>query len=133
MHVNAMPTAGQETAPPVKDKKWAERQYDSAYEYYFRGDWLAAEDYIRRAVDFDVREPRYHLLAAQVYCARGWLSMALSELHSLKELDPHNPSGKSLEQLLKSKMAMKTQKNSGSNQQTAGWRSALERAVSWMH
>src|SRR5271154_340847 len=133
MQLNPMPTAGHETAPPVKDKKGAEKQYDSAYEYYFIGDWLAAEEYVRRAVQVDEQEPRYHLLAAQVYCARGWLSMAQSELHTLKELDPHNPSGKSLEQLLKSKMAVKTQKNSGNNQQTAGWRAALERAVSWMN
>ncbi len=131
MQANSLPNAVPAGAPlPVKDRKWAEREYDAAYECYFRGDWLTAEGHIRRALEVVENSPQYHLLAAQIYSARGWLSMALSELHSLKELDPHNPGAKSLELLLKSKLSEKSLKNSKSNKRITGWRAVISRWIS---
>jgi hypothetical protein len=86
------------------NEKWAEAQYDQAYDYYFKGDWLSAERHIRQAIEVCAFEPRYRLLCAQVFCARGWLSMALSELHTLKGIDPNNPGAHSLALLINAKM-----------------------------
>jgi hypothetical protein len=126
-----------------QNQKWAEAQYDLAYEYYFKGDWLSAEKHIRKAIEFNALEPRYRLLCAQVFCARGWLSMALSELNTLKGLDPNNPGAKSLAMLLKSKMedrnsssgnkAVKKPDNKKSDTNETGWKSVLTKATAWMH
>src|SRR5262245_42227253 len=88
----------------VRDSKWADRQYELAYDKYFEGDWLAAEQSLRDAIEVSPFDSRYRLLLAQVYCARGWLSMSFSELESLKNLDPGNNGAKSLELLLRNKM-----------------------------
>jgi hypothetical protein len=118
-----------------QNQKFAEAQYDLAYEFYFKGDWISAEKHIRKAIEVNALDARYRLLCAQIFCARGWLSMAVSELHILKGLDPNNPGAKSLAMLIKAKSE---DKRGSSPKKTAattdtGWKSVLSRATSWMN
>ena len=84
--------------------KWAEQQYDTAYEHYFTGNWAAAQSHAKAAVDACPFQPHYRLLLAQIYCARDRLNLAWSELLILKQQDPDNAGAKSLTILLKRKM-----------------------------
>lgn len=95
---------GRITEETIRDAKWADRQYELAYDKYFEGDWLGAESHLRDAIEISPFDSRYRLLLAQVYCARGWLSMSYAELEGLKNLDPDNSGAKSLDQLLRAKM-----------------------------
>jgi predicted Zn-dependent protease len=84
--------------------KWAEQEYDTAYENYFAGDWAAAEAHAKAAVDACPSQAHYRLLLAQSYCAMNRLNLAWSELLILKQQDPKNAGAKSLEHLLQRKM-----------------------------
>jgi hypothetical protein len=118
---------------PEKDEKWAETEYDLAYDYYFKGDWQHAERHIRDAIQVNAFEPKYRLLSAQIYCARGWLSMAFSELHILKMQDPENGGARSLELLLKAKLKDKSFEPRRRVEPTTGWRDAMQKAFAWLN
>jgi len=89
---------------PQDQDKVAENHYDEAYEFYFQGNWEAAEHHIREAVDIKPGEPRYRLLMAQTFCALDCLKEAAAELNILRNQDPGNAGAKSLELLLKAKL-----------------------------
>lgn len=125
-----------DASAPIKDEKWAEKEYDEAYDCYFSGEWQKAERHIREAIQVNAFEPKYRLLSAQIYCARGWLSMAFSELHILKTQDPENAGARSLELLLKAKLKDKCTAPKPSNKPTEqpnSWRQAVQRAFAWLH
>ncbi len=124
---------GRITEETIRDAKWADRQYELAYDYYFGGDWLSAEQLLREAIEVSPFDSRYRLLLAQVYCARGWLSMSFSELESLKNLEPDNSSAKSLEQHLKNKMRERNATPRKRNARARGWRSFLNFQLSWFN
>jgi predicted Zn-dependent protease len=84
--------------------KWAEQQYDMAYDHYFSGNWAEAQNHAKAAVEACPFQPTYRLLLAQIYCARDRLNLAWSELLILKQQDPENAGAKSLTILLKRKM-----------------------------
>ncbi len=92
------------TALSPANDKWAEQQYDTAYEHYFTGNWAAAQNHAKAAVEASPFQPHYRLLLAQIYCARDRLNLAWSELLILKQQDPDNAGAKSLTILLKRKM-----------------------------
>src|SRR4029453_5033296 len=85
----------------VANVKWAEQQYDIAYEHYFSGSWAAAQHHAKAAVEACPFQPTYRLLLAQIYCAQNRLNLAWSELLILKQQDPNNAGAKSLTILLK--------------------------------
>jgi tetratricopeptide (TPR) repeat protein len=124
---------GRITEETIRDAKWADRQYELAYDYYFGGDWLSAEQLLREAIEVSPFDSRYRLLLAQVYCARGWLSMSFSELESLKNLDPDNSGAKSLEQHLRNKMRERNAAPRKRSNRARGWRSFLNFQLSWFH
>lgn len=124
---------GRITEETIRDSKWADRQYELAYDYYFGGDWLSAEQLLREAIEVSPFDSRYRLLLAQVYCARGWLSMSFSELESLKNLEPDNSGAKSLEQHLKNKMRERNATPRKRNTRARGWRSFLNFQLSWFN
>lgn len=124
---------GRITEETIRDAKWADRQYELAYDYYFGGDWLSAEQLLREAIEVSPFDSRYRLLLAQVYCARGWLSMSFSELESLKNLEPDNSGAKSLEQHLKNKMRERNATPRKRNARARGWRSFLNFQLSWFN
>lgn len=117
----------------LRDSKWADRQYELAYDKYFAGDWLSSEQYLRDAIEVSPFDSRYRLLLAQVYCARGWLSMSFSELESLKNLDPDNNGAKSLEHLLRNKMKERDASPRKKVSQAPSWRSMLNFKVAWFN
>ncbi len=124
---------GDITEETVRDEKWADRQYELAYDCYFEGNWLGAEQHLRDAIEVSPFDSRYRLLLAQVYCARGWLTMSFSELESLKNLDPDNHGAKSLEQLLRSKMQNREPATRRRKSQSSGWMSRLQLSFAWFH
>lgn len=124
---------GRITDEIVRDTVWAERQYETAYDFYFAGDWLSAERNLRDAIEVSPFESRYRLLLAQVYCARGWLSMSYSELESLKNLDPDNNGARSLENLLKTKMRERQAIPRKRKTRKSGWRSMLALNFAWFN
>ena len=113
---------------PKKDERWAEQQYDMAYECYFDGNWHQAEKHLKEALAVSADDPRYRLLLAQVYSARGWLSMALSELTLLKRQDPKNAGAKSLEALLNTKIRDRDCELEKQASHSGIWRAFLQRA-----
>ena len=121
-----------ESSGASNDLAWAEHQYDAAYELYFSGDWRQAELLLKNAIVISPFEAKYHLLLAQVYSARGWLSMALSELHYVKRMDPDNKSAKSLEGLIKTR-SVRNANGSGDRLGRSGWFGGVfAQAFAWL-
>ena len=112
---------------PQDEEKLAEQQYDEAYDYYYQGNWEAAEYHVKEAVDLKPGDPRYRLLLAQTFCALECLSEAAAELRILRNQDPANAGAKSLEMLLKSKIHKRdeTLKREAESHSLAGFLKAL--------
>ena len=119
----------------IRDSKWADQQYELAYDKYFEGDWLAAEQSLRHAIEISPFESRYRLLLAQVYCARGWLSMSFSELEGLRNLDPDNHGAKSLETLLRNKMRERQSvpRKRRRKGRSSAWGTIFNFKLAWFH
>lgn len=134
MLLNHMPDAlGTDLPCSIDTDKWAEQQYDLAYEYYFQGDWQAAENCVVSALRANPLDSRFRLLLAQVYCARGWLDMSLSELKLLQSQDPNNPGGRSLAALLKTKMTQQQLSIARKPVASGPWKSVVKRALWWLN
>ncbi|GEM_PF-2891939 len=126
-------TLGRISQETIRDEKWAEQQYERAYDYYFAGDWLSAERCLRDAIEVSAFEGRYRLLLAQVYCARGWLNMSYSELECLRNIDPDNAGIHSLEQLLKAKLKQRGEVGRKKRSGHGVWNSVVQLSSALFH
>lgn len=103
---DADPTATQ-TAPtgPVADEniniKWANKHLERADDLLRKKRYQEAETAAKEAVRLVPTEAKYHNKLAEIYLARGWRTLAMTEVQSALRVDPRDPEARTLEAKIK--------------------------------
>jgi len=90
--------AGDETI----NVKWANKHLQRADELLKRRRYQEAETAMKEAVRLCPKEPRYHNKLAEIYHARGWNTLAMTEVQTSLRIDPRDAEARTLEARIKS-------------------------------
>jgi curved DNA-binding protein CbpA len=92
--------------------KWANKHLTRADELYRKKRYQEAETSMKEAIRLVPGDPKYRNKLAEIYLARGWKTLAMTEVQAALRIDARDPVAKSLE--AKVKAAIKTQGSSQS-------------------
>ncbi len=81
--------------------KWAEKHLVRAEELLKNGRIPDAETATKEALRLLPTDPRCHVMMAEVYLAKGWRTIALTEVQAALRVDPKNTEAKALEMKIK--------------------------------
>ena len=84
-----------------RQENWAAKHSDRAKECMDRKRYQEAETAIKEAIRLDPNKVKYHVQLAEIYVARGWKTLALTEVQTALRLDPQDGDAKQLELKLK--------------------------------
>lgn len=99
---------GNETEEENINIKWANKHLSRADDLYRRRNYKEAETALKEAIRLVPTDPRYHNKLAEVYLARGWKTLAMTEVQSALRNDPKNAEAKNLEAKVKALAREKT-------------------------
>ncbi|MBX9670607.1 MAG: DnaJ domain-containing protein [Candidatus Obscuribacterales bacterium] len=81
--------------------KWANKHLLRADELLKRRRFQEAETAMKEAIRLCPKEPRYHNKLAEIYFARGWNTLAMTEVQTSLRIDPRDPEARTLEVRIK--------------------------------
>ena len=82
-------------------EQWAAKHSQRAKEYSARKKYQEAETAIKEAIRLDAGRTEYRLQLAEIYLARGWKTLAMTEVQTALRLSPNDPDAKTMEMKLK--------------------------------
>jgi curved DNA-binding protein CbpA len=94
---------GQKSGAESKGE-WAARHYQRAEDYIKRKKYQEAETATKEAIRLDASKVKYRIQLAEIYLARGWKTLAMTEIQTALRLDPNDADAKACELRLKSAM-----------------------------
>lgn len=100
---------GNETEEENINIKWANKHLSRADDLFRRRNYKEAETALKEAIRLVPTDPRYHNKLAEVYLARGWKTLAMTEVQSALRNDPKNAEAKNLEAKVKALAREKAQ------------------------
>lgn len=77
--------------------KWANKHMSRAEDLYRRQKYQEAETAMKEAIRLVPQEPRYHNKLAEIYIARGWKTLAMTEVQASLRVNPKDNEAKVLE------------------------------------
>ncbi len=90
---------------PVADEniniKWANKHLERADDLLRKKRYQEAETAAKEAVRLVPTEAKYHNKLAEIYLARGWRTLAMTEVQSALRNDPRDPEARTLEAKIK--------------------------------
>jgi curved DNA-binding protein CbpA len=81
--------------------KWANKHLLRADELLKRRRYQEAETAMKEAIRLCPKEPRYHNKLAEIYHARGWNTLAMTEVQTALRIDPRDAEARTLEARIK--------------------------------
>lgn len=81
--------------------KWANKHLVRADELLKRRRYQEAETAMKEAIRLCPKEPRYHNKLAEIYHARGWNTLAMTEVQAALRIDPRDAEARTLEARIK--------------------------------
>lgn len=82
-------------------ESWAQKHSQRAKEAYERKRLQEAETAIKEAIRLDPNKAKYHVQLAEIYIAKGWKTLAATEIQTALRVDPQDSEAKTLELKLK--------------------------------
>lgn len=77
--------------------KWANKHLSRASDLFLRKRYQEAETAIKEAIRLVPQEPKYHNKLAEIYLARGWRTLAMTEVQAALRIEPRDAEAKNLE------------------------------------
>jgi len=77
--------------------KWANKHLSRAEDLFFKKRYQEAETAMKEAIRLVPSEPKYHNKLAEIYLARGWRTLAMTEVQAALRIDPRDGDAKGLE------------------------------------
>ncbi|MGD9684814.1 MAG: DnaJ domain-containing protein [Candidatus Obscuribacterales bacterium] len=93
--------------------KWANKHLERADDLLKRRRYQEAETAMKEAIRLVPNEPRYHNKLAEIYFARGWLTLAMTEVQTSLRIDSRDSTARNLEVQIKA--ATRSQESSRAN------------------
>jgi curved DNA-binding protein CbpA len=98
--------------------KWANKHLARADDLYRKKKYQEAETAMKEAIRLVPTDPKYRNKLAEIYFARGWKTLAMTEVQAALRIDPRDAEAKSLEG--KIKVAVKSQSQSQRQSKSKG-------------
>ncbi len=92
------------TAESNINVKWANKHLERADELLKIKQYQEAEIAMKEAIRLVPKDPKYHNKLAEVYQARGWYTLAMTEVQTALRMDPRDTQARNLEAGIKSKI-----------------------------
>jgi curved DNA-binding protein CbpA len=111
LHTDGLASTQPLSATPGDDSinvKWANKHLGRADELLKKKRYQEAETAMKEAIRLVPLEPRYHNRLAEIYLARGWKTLAMTEVQTALRLNASDPEARSLEVRLKAMMKDQT-------------------------
>ncbi|MBX9674152.1 MAG: DnaJ domain-containing protein [Candidatus Obscuribacterales bacterium] len=117
--------SGSEAVPIADDSinfKWANKHLGRADELLRKKRYQEAETAMKEAIRLVPTEARYHVKLAEIYLARGWKTLAMTEVQTALRLDASDADAKNLEVQIKALQKEQTasQKTLDNNKKKSG-------------
>jgi curved DNA-binding protein CbpA len=77
--------------------KWANKHLSRAEDLFFKKRYQEAETAMKEAIRLVPSEPKYHNKLAEIYLARGWRTLAMTEVQAALRIAPRDGDAKGLE------------------------------------
>ncbi len=77
--------------------KWANKHVSRADDLFRRKKYQEAETAMKEAIRLVPQEPRYHNRLAEIYVARGWKTLAMTEVQAALRVNPKDNEARVLE------------------------------------
>jgi curved DNA-binding protein CbpA len=94
-------TSGRLVLPSHNDEninvKWANKHLVRAEDLYMKKRYQEAETAMKEAIRLVPTEPKFRNKLAEIYLARGWRTLAMTEVQSALRIDPRDGDAKALE------------------------------------
>lgn len=84
--------------------KWANKHLERADELLKIKQFQEAEIAMKEAIRLVPKDPKYHNKLAEVYQARGWYTLAMTEVQTALRMDPRDTQARLLETQIKQKI-----------------------------
>ncbi len=84
--------------------KWANKHLEKADELLKQKHYQEAESAMKEAIRLVPKDPRYHNKLAEIYLARGWYTLAMTEVQTSLRTDPRDAQARILETQIKQKI-----------------------------
>lgn len=84
--------------------KWANKHLERADELLKIKQYQEAEIAMKEAIRLVPKDPKYHNKLAEVYQARGWYTLAMTEVQTALRMDPRDSQARLLETQIKQKI-----------------------------
>jgi len=81
--------------------KWANKHLTRADDLFRKREYREAEVAMKEAIRLVPQEPKYRNKLAEIYMARGWKTLAMTEVQAALRLNPKDQDAKNLEARLK--------------------------------
>jgi curved DNA-binding protein CbpA len=97
--------SGERPAVSVEDEninvKWANKHLARADDLFRRKNYKEAETAMKEAIRLVPTDPRYRNKLAEIYLARNWRTLSMTEVQASLRIDPKNEEAKTLEARIK--------------------------------
>ena len=95
-------TTGSRLIMPTRDDeninvKWANKHLVRAEDLFMKKRYQEAETAMKEAIRLVPTEPKFRNKLAEIYLARGWRTLAMTEVQSALRIDPRDGDAKALE------------------------------------
>lgn len=95
-------TSGGRIAMPTKEDeninvKWANKHLSRADDLFMKKRYQEAETAMKEAIRLVPTEPKFRNKLAEIYLARGWRTLAMTEVQAALRIDPRDGDAKALE------------------------------------
>ncbi len=84
--------------------KWANKHLEKADELLKQKHYQEAESAMKEAIRLVPKDPKYHNKLAEIYLARGWYTLAMTEVQTALRSDARDSQAKMIEAQIKSKI-----------------------------
>jgi curved DNA-binding protein CbpA len=81
--------------------KWANKHLNRADDLFRKREYREAEVAMKEAIRLVPQEPKYRNKLAEIYLARGWKTLAMTEVQAALRLNPKDQDAKNIEARLK--------------------------------
>jgi len=89
--------------------KWANKHLLRADDLFKKKRYQEAETAMKEAIRLVPTEPKYRNKLAEIYLARGWKTLAMTEVQAALRIDPHDHMARGLEAKVKAAVRLQTQ------------------------
>jgi len=121
------PAVSQTISKVESKENWAAKHSERFKECLQKKRFQEAETAIKEAIRLDPNKTKYHVMLAELHIARGWKTLALTEIQTALRIDPNDSEAKQLE--LKMKATQRVSDDKAAKEKKGGFLDSISKLL----